>query len=107
MHGHQDTLFTGPLPMKEKEPGGFRGPTEFAKRIPGHQLYEDCYIEGEIDLYLEALLHILKTVNYMRLTEIKISMRSTLLHLHTKARNMVMYLKTAVLQETVQTNQYA
>lgn len=49
MYGHQDTLFTGPLPMKEKEPGGFRGPTEFAKRIPGHQLYEDCYIEGEID----------------------------------------------------------
>lgn len=49
MIGHQDTLFTGPLPKKEKEPGGFRGPTEFAKRIPGRQLYEDCYIEGEID----------------------------------------------------------
>lgn len=49
MLGHQDTLFTGPLPMKEKEPGGFRGPTEFAERVPGHQLYEDCYIEGEID----------------------------------------------------------
>ena len=49
MLGHQDTLFTGPLPKKEKEPGGFRGPTEHADRIPGHQLYEDCYIEGEID----------------------------------------------------------
>ena len=24
--GSQDTLFTGPLPEKEKEPGGFRGP---------------------------------------------------------------------------------
>ena len=44
MLGHQDTLFTGPLPLKEKEPGGFTGPTEFAKRIPGRQLYEDCYI---------------------------------------------------------------
>lgn len=49
MLGHQDTLFTGPLPMKEKQPGGFVGPTEFAPRIPGRQLYEDCYIEGEID----------------------------------------------------------
>ena len=25
--GHQDTLFTGPLPLKEKQPGGFTGPT--------------------------------------------------------------------------------
>lgn len=49
MLGHQDTLFTGPLPKKEKEPGGFRGPTEFAPRIAGHQLYENCFICGEID----------------------------------------------------------
>ncbi|MBQ4284549.1 MAG: pectin methylesterase [Lachnospira sp.] len=49
MLGHQDTLFTGPLPLKEKQPGGFVGPTEFAPRIPGHQLYEDCYICGEVD----------------------------------------------------------
>lgn len=47
--GHQDTLFTGPLPLKEKQPGGFTGPTEFAPRIPGRQLYEDCYITGEVD----------------------------------------------------------
>lgn len=47
--GHQDTLFTGPLPHKEKQAGGFIGPTEFAPRIPGHQLYEDCFISGEID----------------------------------------------------------
>lgn len=49
MLGHQDTLFTGPLPMKEKQPGGFVGPTEFAPRIPGRQLYEDCFISGEVD----------------------------------------------------------
>lgn len=49
MLGHQDTLFTGPLPLKEKQPGGFAGPTEFAPRIPGRQLYEDCYICGEVD----------------------------------------------------------
>ncbi len=47
--GHQDTLFTGPLPFKEIEKGGFRGPTEFAPRIPGRQLYRRCYIEGEVD----------------------------------------------------------
>lgn len=49
MLGHQDTLFTGPLPLQEKQPGGFVGPTEFAPRIPGRQLYEDCYICGEVD----------------------------------------------------------
>ena len=47
--GHQDTLFTGPLPLKEKQPGGFTGPTEFAPRILSRQLYEDCFICGEID----------------------------------------------------------
>lgn len=47
--GHQDTLFTGPLPFKEIEKGGFRGPTEFSPRIPGRQLYRRCYIEGEVD----------------------------------------------------------
>lgn len=49
MLGHQDTLFTGPLPFKEKQPGGFVGPTEFAPRVAGRQLYEDCYICGEVD----------------------------------------------------------
>lgn len=49
MLGHQDTLFTGPLPITEKEAGGFIGPTEFAERVPGRQLYENCYICGEVD----------------------------------------------------------
>ena len=47
--GHQDTLFTGPLPMKEKQPGGFTGPTIDGIRRVVHQLYEDCYSAGEID----------------------------------------------------------
>ena len=47
--GHQDTLFTGPLPMKEKQPGGFTGPTIDGIRRVVYQLYEDCYIAGEID----------------------------------------------------------
>lgn len=47
--GAQDTLFTGPLPPKEIEPGGFTGPTIDAPRTPGRQLYENCFITGEID----------------------------------------------------------
>lgn len=47
--GHQDTLFTGPLPPKELQPGGFIGPKQFAPRINGHQHYKSCYICGDID----------------------------------------------------------
>lgn len=45
----QDTLFTGPLPEKEKQPGGFVGPKEFAPRINGRQYYKDCFIRGDVD----------------------------------------------------------
>ena len=47
--GHQDTLFTGPLPNEEAHAGGFKGPTEFSERRLCRQLYKDCYIEGEVD----------------------------------------------------------
>ena len=47
--GHQDTLFTGPLPPAPIKPGSFVGPRENADRINGRQYYENCYIEGEID----------------------------------------------------------
>lgn len=47
--GHQDTLFTGPLPHSEIIKGGFRGPTEFAERKTGHHMFLRCYIEGEVD----------------------------------------------------------
>ena len=47
--GHQDTLFTGPLPMKEKQPGGFTGPTIDGIRRVVHQYYEDSYSAVEID----------------------------------------------------------
>lgn len=45
----QDTLFTGPLPPKEKEPNGFVGPKQFSERVNGRHLYEHCFIEGDID----------------------------------------------------------
>ena len=47
--GHQDTPFTGPLPEKERQPGGFIGPKQFAPRINGRQYYKNCYICGDID----------------------------------------------------------
>ncbi len=47
--GWQDTLFCGPLPPKEIEPGGFRGPLEHAPRINGRQYYRSCRISGNID----------------------------------------------------------
>ena len=47
--GHQDTLFVGPLPEKEIEPGGFRGPLEHAPRINGRQCYQGCRIAGTVD----------------------------------------------------------
>lgn len=49
MLGHQDTLFTGPLPHKVKQIGGFVGPTEFAERRHVRQFYDKCFISGEVD----------------------------------------------------------
>ena len=47
--GQQDTLFTGPLPEKEVEPGGFRGPTESFERRLCRMYFQECYVEGNID----------------------------------------------------------
>ena len=37
--GHQDTIFTGPLPPKELIPNGFIGPKQYAPRINSRQYY--------------------------------------------------------------------
>ena len=47
--GAQDTLFTGPLPPREIEKNGFRGPTQDAPRVNGRQYYFDTYICGTVD----------------------------------------------------------
>lgn len=47
--GCQDTIFTGPLPPKEIQPGGFAGPKQYAPRINGRQYYKNCFIRGDID----------------------------------------------------------
>lgn len=47
--GHQDTLFTGPLPEKELVKGGFIGPKQFSPRERTNQYYKNCYICGDVD----------------------------------------------------------
>ena len=47
--GCMDTLFTGPLPEKERIPGGFTGPTEQEPRRPMRMRFRNCRIEGDID----------------------------------------------------------
>lgn len=47
--GHQDTLFTAPLPPCAYEINGFRGPKEFAPRRDGRHYYKNCYICGDVD----------------------------------------------------------
>ena len=45
----QDTLFTGPLPPKEKEPNGFIGPKQLAPRVRQRHVFRHCLIQGDVD----------------------------------------------------------
>ncbi|MFE5322196.1 pectinesterase family protein [Paenibacillus sp. NPDC056579] len=47
--GHQDTLFTGPLPPAPMQRTTFGGPREGMPRRNVRQYYEHCYIEGDVD----------------------------------------------------------
>lgn len=47
--GHQDTLFTGPLPPKPKERAQFGGVPIREQHEHYRQLYQHCYIEGTVD----------------------------------------------------------
>lgn len=47
--GHQDTIFTAPLPPKPMSGNYFNSPREFAERKVGRHYFEDCYIEGDVD----------------------------------------------------------
>lgn len=49
LHGNQDTLFTSPLPLTEREKNGFRGPREHSPRLDTKQYYRNCEISGNID----------------------------------------------------------
>jgi len=45
----QDTLFMSPLPVSERQPGGFTGPRENTERKLTNQYFKDCKIIGDID----------------------------------------------------------
>ncbi|MBP5184281.1 MAG: pectin methylesterase [Lachnospiraceae bacterium] len=47
--GQQDTLFLAPLPPKEVEPGGFRGPKQNTPRTPRKMVFRDSFIAGNVD----------------------------------------------------------
>lgn len=47
--GHQDTIFTAPLPPAVIEKNGFRGPKENAPRRDGRHYFKKCFISGEVD----------------------------------------------------------
>lgn len=62
--GSQDTLFTGPLPEKEKEPGGFRGPEGILPRASTEDNIIKILIYAVVSiLFLEAPLLTLKIVH--------------------------------------------
>ena len=46
---YQDTLFIAPLPEKEYEKGGFKGPLQNKERRYRKAYFENCLIEGSID----------------------------------------------------------
>lgn len=47
--GHQDTIFTGPLPERPIDRSYFGGPRDGLERRRLRQYYENCYIEGDVD----------------------------------------------------------
>ncbi|MDU0205775.1 pectinesterase family protein [Paenibacillus sp. MAH-36] len=47
--GHQDTLFTGPLPPKPRDRSTFGGPRDGIPPRTVRQYYERCYIRGDVD----------------------------------------------------------
>ncbi|WP_458461301.1 pectinesterase family protein [Paenibacillus sp.] len=58
--GHQDTIFTGPLPEQPVDRSFFGGPRDGAERRKLRQYYEDCYIEGDIDFIFGSATAVFK-----------------------------------------------
>ncbi|MGG4127063.1 pectinesterase family protein [Paenibacillus illinoisensis] len=58
--GHQDTIFTGPLPDQPIDRSSFGGPRDGAERRKLRQYYEDCYIEGDIDFIFGSATAVFK-----------------------------------------------
>ena len=49
LSSYQDTLFTAPLPVAEKQPNGFLGPRVLTERKLTKQYYKNCRIIGNVD----------------------------------------------------------
>lgn len=47
--GHQDTIFTAPLPPKPGMGDSFNSPREKFERKMGRHYFENCYIAGDVD----------------------------------------------------------
>ena len=60
LYGHQDTLFTSPLPERERISGGFTGPGKDRERKPSIQIYDRCVIAGTIDFIFGGALSLFK-----------------------------------------------
>ncbi|PAD32909.1 pectinesterase family protein [Paenibacillus sp. 7523-1] len=58
--GHQDTIFTGPLPPKPMDRSFFGGPRDGAERRKLRQYFEDCYIEGDVDFIFGSATAVFK-----------------------------------------------
>lgn len=71
--GRQDTLFTGPLPEKPMKGSSFGSPRDESPRRPSRQLYQDCYIEGDVDFIFgsaTAVFHRCEIFSLTRDTEL-------------------------------------
>ncbi|WP_128104072.1 pectinesterase family protein [Paenibacillus sp. DCT19] len=58
--GHQDTIFTGPLPEQPLDRSFFGGPRDGAERRKLRQYYEGCYIEGDVDFIFGSATAVFK-----------------------------------------------
>nr|WP_154984309.1 pectinesterase family protein [Paenibacillus xylanexedens] len=74
--GHQDTIFTGPLPEQPLDRSYFGGPRDGAERRKLRQYFEDCYIEGDIDFIFGSATVVFKGCEIFtksRLTEVEVA----------------------------------
>jgi len=58
--GHQDTLFTAPLPPSPIIKDGFKGPGQDKERRMGSHYYENCLIEGDVDFIFGSATAVFK-----------------------------------------------
>lgn len=98
--GHQDTLFTGPLPLKESSREVSLVLQNLLREFLTNSYMKTVIYAARLTLYSEVQQHTLKTAHYMHLTVAKILTVIILLLQHMKVRNSVTCLMAVHLQET-------